>query len=172
MRDDVRAASRDCSIRLGRLWRAAWREHEDDWNCVCPPHYAAHRSNNTSTTQDGRVDTDSFGFRHKLVTSYLIGVFALLVCLGIFGSIFLCLNGCKVPSLHEEHQQAPATTSRSESTTTHHHPERSQFYSRHRRRQRAQDAPPPVGPPCVLGGGIPAQKSGGDGRRPAPATRQ
>jgi len=103
---------------------------EDDWSdWICDKH--SNSTNEQSSMQDEDNDV-SFGCRHELLTYYLLGLFGMLVSMGIFGSIFLCRNGCQLPSDHHRDVDRRMTTTAEAPVS--HQQERSQFYSSQRRR--------------------------------------
>mmetsp|Transcript_57430 Transcript_57430/g.171312 ORF Transcript_57430/g.171312 Transcript_57430/m.171312 type:complete len:234 (-) Transcript_57430:882-1583(-) len=89
----VTAAIQSTIAILGLAVYAVLRE-EKDWNFVCAQQ-ASSLANGANATQE------NFGCRHAVGTYYLLGLFALLICTGIFGSVYLCRNGCKIPRIRE-----------------------------------------------------------------------
>jgi len=114
----------------------------NDWNFVCP---RSSYSSSAAGTDDDDQNTyyydsnneQSFGCRHEFFSFYLLGLFGLLVCMGLFGSIFLCGNGCRVPDLTSTGVQDTADehTTQQPDMTTERQQQRSQFYNNQRQRR-------------------------------------
>lgn len=152
----VTAAVQAVIVLMGLLAYAVLHTDED-LNFVCPAVNSTDSSYSDYTNQQGYNSdkSESFGCRHEYVTYYLLGLFGLLVCMGIFGSVFLCSNGCQVPDLSgdgvESNDNYLAQGDAADSYNRDMRQQRSQFYSHHRQRQHArreQDYRCCAGDPC------------------------
>jgi hypothetical protein len=140
-------------VGMGLLVYTVLRTNDAWANGLCPYDDDDGDGNNSSTE-------NFFGCRHEYIAYYLLGLVGVLICLGIFGCVFLCRNQCQIPNLGNNDNSTTATTryspaageptvaSSGDPSSSYqpeaaaqqdHYQERSQFY-RHQRQRRHRQA--------------------------------